>query len=605
MSGSAFWPIPKQYQMTHCTQFKLALSTFFVLSLSGCLNPAPKATPNPQSSLSEQERTSPEYQLASDFDRFCKKTMSEEQQAEILASCRADVNANPFCFSYLKSHALFKKKQQREHIAQPPIVSKPEPVTPTLKKGKIVKWNKIRRVRVSSLLAGLADANVETLQALGKFALKAKGCPNNVAIATAAMLESFLAESPVAGPIARLYEKGGDCARRNSADREHFYTRSALFDILQKNYGKAERLLARVRPTDAFSGRTLYWLARVRSQMGNAKGAAAAYRRLHNTHPFSFHTLVSLASQNIDALAEYEDNHPIPMTRAKRNKSLNTLIEQAELLNKFNFRDSAELVVDWALDNYHPTESGVRLYLAELGSPRSKCQVMGEVLLRRRNLRSRKSLELAYPKAYFEMFEKQKGSVDPFFMMAIARKESTLDPKAVSPANAQGLLQVHPDTAKRLSNKTNINLLDPEVNAELSAKYLRILLDMMKNQLPLVLASYNAGEEPVVRWLHRYPTTDPLLFIDLIPYRETRDYVGFVMANYFWYRRLYSDGQSNPLTFLTTTELAKIDDSKRGVQSTKDDVVSDDPLEVEENFELSTDPVEESDEPEGPAPASE
>ena len=54
------------------------------------------------------------------------------------------------------------------------------------------------------------------------------------------------------------------------------------------------------------------------------------------------------------------------------------------------------------------------------------------------------------------------------------------------------------------------------------------------------LASYNAGPLRLKEWVSRYKTTDPILFIDLIPFRETRDYVASVLKNYFWYRELYA-----------------------------------------------------------------
>lgn len=94
------------------------------------------------------------------------------------------------------------------------------------------------------------------------------------------------------------------------------------------------------------------------------------------------------------------------------------------------------------------------------------------------------------------------------------------------------------------------------------------LRETMKGQLPLMIASYNAGEATVATWTQRYPTTDLLLFIDLIPYRETRDYVGFVLSNYFWYRRLYGENAGATLASLTSGQLAKVEEP-RGVRSIK------------------------------------
>jgi soluble lytic murein transglycosylase len=129
--------------------------------------------------------------------------------------------------------------------------------------------------------------------------------------------------------------------------------------------------------------------------------------------------------------------------------------------------------------------------------------------------------------------------------MAIARKESRFNPKAVSWADAQGLMQINPNTAKRMMGKDQTDLFNPQTSIELGARHIQMDLSRFDDRLPLAIAAYNAGDEVVSRWLKRYPVSDPLLFLDLIPYRETRDYTGFVLNNYFWYQRIYSKDYPN------------------------------------------------------------
>ena len=57
----------------------------------------------------------------------------------------------------------------------------------------------------------------------------------------------------------------------------------------------------------------------------------------------------------------------------------------------------------------------------------------------------------------------------------------------------------------------------------------------------LALAAYNAGPENVDIWQARYPVANRLLFVDLIPFRETREYVASIARNYFWYKKLYEE----------------------------------------------------------------
>ena len=103
----------------------------------------------------------------------------------------------------------------------------------------------------------------------------------------------------------------------------------------------------------------------------------------------------------------------------------------------------------------------------------------------------------------------------------------------------------------------DVNLLDPQTNISVSAHYISQLMAQWKGQVPLVLASYNAGEDPVGEWMRRFATPDPILFIDLMPYRETRDYVGYVLANYFWYHKVHDKNGTDPVRPFITDAVVK------------------------------------------------
>src|SRR5690606_13072943 len=115
--------------------------------------------------------------------------------------------------------------------------------------------------------------------------------------------------------------------------------------------------------------------------------------------------------------------------------------------------------------------------------------------------------------------------------LAVARKESKFDPKAVSRANAQGLLQVHPDTADRLMGGRPVDLFHPHTSITLAGFYMRGLLRRFDGNVMWAVAAYNAGHEAAESWISRFPSQDPVLQMDLITYRETRTYVGFVLNN--------------------------------------------------------------------------
>jgi hypothetical protein len=84
-------------------------------------------------------------------------------------------------------------------------------------------------------------------------------------------------------------------------------------------------------------------------------------------------------------------------------------------------------------------------------------------------------------------------------------------------------------------------ILDPKNNVRLGTLYFRSLLEQYDGDAELALAAYNAGPDKVDAWLKRYPVENRMLFFDLIPFKETRDYVALIARNYFWYMSLYGD----------------------------------------------------------------
>jgi len=112
----------------------------------------------------------------------------------------------------------------------------------------------------------------------------------------------------------------------------------------------------------------------------------------------------------------------------------------------------------------------------------------------------------------------QTYHLDEALLHAVISTESGYEPRAVSPKGAIGLMQLMPATGKRLGAG---NLTDPAQNIDAGAHYLRDLLRQFDNDLQLVLAAYNAGENAVLRHGKHIP-----------PYRETRQYVPRVLALY-------------------------------------------------------------------------
>jgi soluble lytic murein transglycosylase len=132
--------------------------------------------------------------------------------------------------------------------------------------------------------------------------------------------------------------------------------------------------------------------------------------------------------------------------------------------------------------------------------------------------------------------------VDPALAFAHALQESQFQPEAVSPAGARGLMQVRPGTAGDMARARGeafspALLSQPAVNMEYGQSYMEYLRDLSSTGglLPKVIASYNAGPAPIAEWNVRYDTSDPLLYIESLPYWETRGYVPIILRNYWIY----------------------------------------------------------------------
>jgi soluble lytic murein transglycosylase-like protein len=135
--------------------------------------------------------------------------------------------------------------------------------------------------------------------------------------------------------------------------------------------------------------------------------------------------------------------------------------------------------------------------------------------------------------------------VDPALAFAHALQESNFRATAVSPANARGLMQIMPGTARDHASRLSLgasyeDLNDPQVNLAYGQRHLAMLRDSAATggALPKIMAAYNAGLTPVARWNSEInDQNDPLLWMESIPYWETRGYVAIVMRNYWMYER--------------------------------------------------------------------
>ncbi len=118
--------------------------------------------------------------------------------------------------------------------------------------------------------------------------------------------------------------------------------------------------------------------------------------------------------------------------------------------------------------------------------------------------------------------------------MAIARRESTFIPTAKSPVGAHGLMQIMPATAKHITGrKVPVEqLYNPVTNINYGTYYLNYLMKNTGNNVVFATASYNAGFSRVKSWIPKDGSVPLDIWVETIPFKETRDYVKNVMMYY-------------------------------------------------------------------------
>lgn len=169
-------------------------------------------------------------------------------------------------------------------------------------------------------------------------------------------------------------------------------------------------------------------------------------------------------------------------------------------------------------------------------------------------------LDLRFPQVFEMIYGKAGHATDLSIstLLAVTRQESAFADRARSSANARGLMQLLPATAKRTAKKaglrqpTTLDLYEPAINIRIASEYLAALMERYDQQRPLAFAAYNAGEHRVDRWIKDRKGMPMEVWIETIPFRETRGYVKSVLA----FNHLYSKRLNKPIPLLLPHEQA-------------------------------------------------
>ncbi|MGB5328410.1 MAG: transglycosylase SLT domain-containing protein [Gammaproteobacteria bacterium] len=150
----------------------------------------------------------------------------------------------------------------------------------------------------------------------------------------------------------------------------------------------------------------------------------------------------------------------------------------------------------------------------------------------------RNDFSLRFPMPYKQqvMQHAEARELDPSIIYGVMRRESLFDPLARSSVGALGLMQLMPSTARRVAKSIGMkrprksDILRVENNIRLGTHYLRTVMNRFDNNVALAAAAYNAGPGNVKRWLPKNTIMSADLWVETVPFKETRNYVQAVLA---------------------------------------------------------------------------
>lgn len=330
-------------------------------------------------------------------------------------------------------------------------------------------------------------------------------------------------------------------------------------DIKQKKYYSAlksiKKIIKKVEYNDKM--RLTYWKMYCLQKIKKFKEADELKENLLKDPFQNYYTIKVFLSTYKDSLEYFKEYAPYEApSHYTLEQDLRDKIDRIFFIEEIMGKEFARLEIKSSLSN-HYSNKNYRLILAELNN---KLSNYGEAFrLNRRNyekyfIRKKWFEKIGFIKNLYPLYYDDyvypiayKRDVDPLLIYALMKRESLFQARVKSYANAYGLMQILPSTARILAKKMDyenynepMNLYEPEVNINLGIYYLQNLLKQFNGSLPQVLASYNAGESRVERWEDRYLEDDEIdIFIELIPIDQTRKYVKYVLYYYYVYQWFY------------------------------------------------------------------
>lgn len=318
-------------------------------------------------------------------------------------------------------------------------------------------------------------------------------------------------------------------------------------------------------------GRGRYWAALARKRAGDTRGAIAGWRALIAHRPLTWYALLAEArlraeGEEVPADAAPPSARPAPAIE---------LPATARWLHALGFdRDAAERVAD--------VESSLRRSVPSDRADEAMAAVwtsLGEsrrafVLSSRHadhlddlpDANTRWIWDAGFPRPHAHRVEaaEDEQRLPRHYLYAIMRQESAFNDRDVSSARAIGLLQMIPPTTRRVARTLGLEfseelLFQPAYNIRVGGWYIGRLFHQYREVLPRAIGAFNAGPGAMGRWVRQWPDDEIDLFVERIPYDETRTYVKRVIQNLSRYRYLYGPREASGPFRVSLSTRAEVD----------------------------------------------
>ncbi len=350
---------------------------------------------------------------------------------------------------------------------------------------------------------------------------------------------------------------------------------AGLYDYLAGNFESSkkrwENLLNKTKDV-SMKPMIFFWLARAYDKLGQSAESRFYLSTIAEDYPLSFYATVAPSIANLvpdrdwrevfgnlqQAKSRLTGGDGLNIEKLRSSPQFGRLLLKSEILNAarinpFTVMSIVELERKILADSTPEASEDLLTYISRLYF------VNGEFL---KNIalttklttdsgpywkRHPEQIFVYFPAPFTDIYERSatENAIDRNLLLAVSRQESGFTKDIKSGANAVGLMQLIPTTGKHYAEELGLDssdisqkLLNPEFNVRLGSRYLKKLTLQYKGFFPAVFGGYNGGETAMDIWMKRRSHADPLVFVELIPFTETKGYIKNVWRNLVIYNYL-------------------------------------------------------------------